>query len=769
MHHVCQRIDHLDFAMTQTAETRRQAGNRSSWKALAALLALYFVTTLGWGAINPLFEAPDENHHYFTARAIGETWTLPTADIDSPARQEAAQPPLYYLLAALLATPFGLTDDMPKLWLNSHELFVDDGLFVNVNKFVHGATEQWPWRGWVLGAHVIRLFSTMLGAGTLICIFATARCLWPGDGLLALTATGLVAGLPQFGFLHGAITNDTLVIFLCSLALYILMRGWLDGFRPAHGLALGSVAGLAVLSKMTGLVLSGYLLGALMVNALLFVRTRSTLGIIGLFSAMAVLICGWLLWRNFLLYGDPTATRIFIDFAGGERRYSLGVLRAEWGTIWRSTIGVFGWLAPTAPDWVLWTWVGIAGAGLLGAIGATINKLHHAVAGGQRLSRAINSAEFALQWRRTTAFVLLALWPAAIGIAWLHFIWRTPANQGRLIFPALLPLGLGVAWGLTRLLRPWLAAVALTVALLTSFYTVFVFLPPVYRQPRVVAAADIPSGAAHFGQIMQPGVELVAADVPPQSLHPGDVVRATLYWRKTTDEQAIALVAPEIVGRAYHRIGSLPLSYHGSGLFPNILWPDDVLWPGEGLIEQQLALPIDEATAAPVEGKLLVRLDGQEPLLQVGSVKIVPAVWPTVTGVILANFAREIDLMRAELSADTINAGDELTLDLTWVATAAPQADYTVFIHLGDPQSAPLAQADSRPMQGEFATPWWAQGDVIDDQHHLTVPAELGAGTYPINIGLYDLQNDLRAPAFVNQARLPNDALTIGFVTVVTH
>ncbi|MCB0131741.1 MAG: hypothetical protein KDD78_12865, partial [Caldilineaceae bacterium] len=133
-----------------------------------------------------------------------------------------------------------------------------------------------------------------------------------------------------------------------------------------------------------------------------------------------------------------------------------------------------------------------------------------------------------------------------------------------------------------------MATVTLTVVLLTSLYTVFVFLPPVYRLPYVVAAADIPSSAAHFGQIMQPGVELVAADVPPQSLHPSDVVRATLYWRKTTDAQAIALVAPEIGGRAYHRIGSLPLSYHGNG--------------------------------------------------------------------------REIDLMRAELSADTIEAGEEWTL-----------------------------------------------------------------------------------------------------------
>ncbi|MEW5986455.1 MAG: hypothetical protein AB1791_07460, partial [Chloroflexota bacterium] len=63
--------------------------------------AVYFVLAAAYGVINPLFEAPDEQHHYFTAESIALYRRLPVveAEADPWLRQEAAQPPLYYLLA----------------------------------------------------------------------------------------------------------------------------------------------------------------------------------------------------------------------------------------------------------------------------------------------------------------------------------------------------------------------------------------------------------------------------------------------------------------------------------------------------------------------------------------------------------------------------------------------------------------------------------------------------------------------------------------------
>ena len=41
---------------------------------LALILLGYLAVTLGYGVINPLFEAPDEHWHFFTAAAIAVDW-----------------------------------------------------------------------------------------------------------------------------------------------------------------------------------------------------------------------------------------------------------------------------------------------------------------------------------------------------------------------------------------------------------------------------------------------------------------------------------------------------------------------------------------------------------------------------------------------------------------------------------------------------------------------------------------------------------------------
>ncbi len=71
-------------------------------RLLALILLAYLAITLAYGALNPLFEAPDEHWHFFTAESIARTGRLPRVEEppDEFLGQEAAQPPLYYLLGA---------------------------------------------------------------------------------------------------------------------------------------------------------------------------------------------------------------------------------------------------------------------------------------------------------------------------------------------------------------------------------------------------------------------------------------------------------------------------------------------------------------------------------------------------------------------------------------------------------------------------------------------------------------------------------------------
>ena len=87
--------------------------------------------------------------------------------------------------------------------------------------------------------HLLRGVSALLGLGTLLFIYGSGRLLWPGDPYRALLALSLVAFLPQFNFLHASVTNDTLIIFLVSAALWQIIRLWLDRVTRGRLFLLG--------------------------------------------------------------------------------------------------------------------------------------------------------------------------------------------------------------------------------------------------------------------------------------------------------------------------------------------------------------------------------------------------------------------------------------------------------------------------------------------------------------------------------------------------
>ncbi|HQF70913.1 MAG TPA: hypothetical protein PLH39_06500, partial [Promineifilum sp.] len=129
-------------------------------RLLALILLGYLVVTLAYGAVNPLFEAPDEHWHFFTAESIARTGRLPRVETppDEWLGQEAAQPPLYYLLGAALIAPIDTGGAREAVWLNPFAWIGDASALNNVNRMVHPPEERWPWQGYVLAGHVLRVF-----------------------------------------------------------------------------------------------------------------------------------------------------------------------------------------------------------------------------------------------------------------------------------------------------------------------------------------------------------------------------------------------------------------------------------------------------------------------------------------------------------------------------------------------------------------------------------------------------------------------------------
>jgi len=103
-----------------------------------------------------------------------------------------------------------------------------------------------------------------------------------------------------------------------------------------------------------------------------------------------------------------------------------------------------------------------------------------------------------------------------------------------------------------------------------------------------------------------------------------------------------------------------------------------------------------------------------------------------------------IDGMQRPLDNLSAQAGELLSLTLSWNTVQQPAADYSLFIHLSsDDNSPPLAQFDGIIGQG-YPTGAWRSGERIASEASLQLPVDLPAGTYKLLIGIYDWQTGAR-------------------------
>jgi len=151
----------------------------------------------------------------------------------------------------------------------------------------------------------------------------------------------------------------------------------------------------------------------------------------------------------------------------------------------------------------------------------------------------------------------------------------------------------------------------------------------------------------------------------------------------------------------------------------------------------------------------------------VGTVKVVPARWPARAEP-LATLGAGIELARAELAVAEAAPGESVAARLRWQVSDPPPgpADLHLFVHLGDPAQAPLAQSDGPVMGGQYPPRLWAAGEVFDETAVLALPAGLPPGDYPVQIGLYDFASGARLPVTVAGQRSPSDTVPLGILRV---
>ena len=131
-----------------------------------------------------------------------------------------------------------------------------------------------------------------------------------------------------------------------------------------------------------------------------------------------------------------------------------------------------------------------------------------------------------------------------------------------------------------------------------------------------------------------------------------------------------------------------------------------------------------------------------------------------------AIFGDLISLTGYSLSDNSIPAGNNLRLEISWMALDDINRDYTIFVHLIDSQDQPWAMVDGQPLGGTHPTSVWTVGETVVDRIALQLDQETPTGEYRIQLGWYDLSTMDRLPAAGQDDRVLVDRVILGPVRV---
>ncbi|MEP7199331.1 MAG: hypothetical protein ABI874_05890, partial [Chloroflexota bacterium] len=113
----------------------------------------------------------------------------------------------------------------------------------------------------------------------------------------------------------------------------------------------------------------------------------------------------------------------------------------------------------------------------------------------------------------------------------------------------------------------------------------------------------------------------------------------------------------------------------------------------------------------------------------------------TPTHLPLARFGDSAQLVAVE--SPPLHAGATVMATLWWLGSVPFADDYTVFVHVVDPQGKLWAQRDAQPLRGARPTHTWQRGELLRDDYALTIPANAPADLQ-IEVGLYRGDNGQR-------------------------
>lgn len=712
------------------------------------LLSAFALLALIYAWATPPLEASDELWHVGMVNHIAETGQLPVQlpDVKTPYEQEGSQPPLYYLIAALLVKPIDRSDFEAFTRPNPHAVAGIPGNVGNKNLVLHD-TPHPTLQGTALAVYVVRLFSIILGCITIFAVYNAAHQLILGDSLLPLLAAGLTAFNPMFVFITASVNNDNLVTALNSLVIWQTLAMLREmRFSTRRSLFIAVLIAFASLSKLSGLVLVPVVaLAALWITFSQFMKDRTTLitFVRGLFTLGIAMLIAWVVlaswWyiRNLNLYGELFGTHTMTLVAGvREGGFAFQTLLDEfqgfrfgyWAVFGAYNIMTFRWFYDVMDVLTVFAVIGLL----------------------IYLWKQIRQPESRARLISPIMLVLIILIGSISVTVWTA---QTYASQGRLLFPFVAAISPLLAIGFVTLSKTFFAFITPLSLLITRYFPLstqysvlsifFIFalivpfasIAPEYAP--LTPLERLPDSAqqvyARFGD-----VALIGYETPDRRYLPGDYAPITVYWQvleKVSDDLSLYLHATMDDGSVIGKVDSYP----GGGRLRTTTWQ-----PG-AIYADTYAIPL-ESTADGISRlrvqvgwwdyeveQLINAVDSNDQPLQSVMLNAGGFAPHTVTP-LPENL---ISIQPVGFGGITLTSyvldGDNLTL--AWGSSGALPADYTVFVQVLDANDSIAGQGDAPPA---LPTSDWRPGERFLTHHTITYPTLPPRGEYRVVVGWYN-------------------------------
>ena len=253
--------------------------------------------------------------------------------------------------------------------------------------------------------------------------------------------------------------------------------------------------------------------------------------------------------------------------------------------------------------------------------------------------------------------------------------------------------------------------------------------------------------ANEVGADMGHGLQLWGFDLPRLEYRPGDTLRLTLWWRAADELSAAngSANSPAAQQTAHFRL----LDYK-----------NEMVWEERGAVvahhplaewqPQEVNRSIYRLTI-PSEltgGKYHLQAGVEDTLIALTTLDITPRYHqygvPPMQQPLGVAFEEGIILLGYDLHAPTVRPGETMTVTLYWRGSEPISTSYKVSLQLLTPDLRMAAQDDSIPVRWTYPTTAWLPGEVISDEHILTINSLAVQDRHVLIAVLYDEKSGRR-------------------------